>query len=389
VKVALLGPYPVDPRVPAGQPPLPGGVDAVVLALARGLARWPGLELRVITAVSGLTTPVQVDGGGFLLSCVPRPRGGRLTGQRQVVRNLRQQIAAFAPDVVHGHIAGIYARAALVSGRPAVITLHGVICREMQQAWPTSSWPTRLRWLSDALFERAVIRRAPEIIAISPYIVAEFHGRTRARFHGVENPVDDRFFAVKAPPPGRERLLCVARLIPRKGILALVRAFGQLAQARPAAILVVVGETETAPDYTAQCRALAAELGVAERVEFTGALSPDAVLAQYAASDLVLLSSEQETAPVSIAEAMAIGRAVVATDVGGCAAMVADGVTGHVVPPRDPVALAATAGALLADPVRLARMGQAARAAAEARFRLDAVVEATLAVYRHTLEGKA
>lgn len=383
-----MGPYPVDPRAPAGQPPLPGGVDAVVLALADGLARRPGIEVSVITAVSGLTAPVRVDGGRFPVYCVPRPRGGRLTGQRAVIGCLCQQITASAPDIVHAHIAGIYGRAALLSQRPAVLTLHGVIYREMRQAWPTSNWPARLRWLSDALLERAVVRRAPEIIAISPYIVAEFRRQTGARFHMVENPVDDRFFIADALPLCRQRLLYVGRVIPRKGILALLHAFGQIAQARPAATLTLVGEMTTDPGYTARCHTLVSELGVADRVRFAGALPPAAVLQEYAASDLVLLASEQETAPVSIAEAMAAGRAVVATDVGGCAAMVADGVTGRIVPARDPGALAAAVSGLLAEPERLAQMGLAARAAAEARFRRDAVVEATLAVYRQILEGR-
>lgn len=386
MKIALLGPYPVDPAAPAGQPPLPGGVDAVVLALARGLARRPDLDISVVTAVPGLAAAVRVDGDGYPVFCVPRPRGGRLTGQRQVVASLRGQLAAFAPDIVHAHIAGIYARAALTSGLPAVITLHGIIYREMQQAWPNTPWPTRLRWLSDALAERAVVRQAREIIAISPYVLTEFRGQTRARVHTVENPVADRFFTAAAPPPGRDRLLCVARIIPRKGILALIRAFALIAQARPAATLALVGETAAEPGYAEQCRALAQTLGVADRVTFLGGQPPAAVLAQYTACDVVLLASEQETAPVSIAEALAAGRPVVTTDVGGCAAMVADGVTGRVVPPRNPAALAEAVLALLVDPASCARMGQAAHATAAARFRLDAVVDATLAVYRSILE---
>jgi glycosyltransferase involved in cell wall biosynthesis len=99
----------------------------------------------------------------------------------------------------------------------------------------------------------------------------------------------------------------------------------------------------------------------------------------------VALASEQETAPVSIAEAMAAGRPVVTTDVGGCAAMVPHGVTGWVVPPRDPAALADALIALLADPAACAAMGQAGRAAAEARFRLAPVVEATVGVYLQVL----
>ena len=131
----------------------------------------------------------------------------------------------------------------------------------------------------------------------------------------------------------------------------------------------------------------AADLGVAGKVTFTGALPPDAIKAHLAAADIVLLASEQETAPVTIAEAMAAGRPVVATDVGGCAAMVADGATGRIVPPKDPRALAAAVTDLLADPARCAALGQAGRAAAEARFRLSAVIDATTAVYRRVLEG--
>jgi glycosyltransferase involved in cell wall biosynthesis len=110
-------------------------------------------------------------------------------------------------------------------------------------------------------------------------------------------------------------------------------------------------------------------------------------VSHYAAADGVVLASEQETASVTIAEAMAMGRPVVATDVGGSATMVADGVTGRIVPPRDPQALAAALGELLADTARSTALGQAGRAVAEARFRLSAVTDATLAVYRSILEG--
>ena len=235
--------------------------------------------------------------------------------------------------------------------------------------------------LADARFERSVIRRAREIIAISPYVLDVFRRRTHARFHLIENPVDGRFFTVTDPPPGRDRLLCVGRVIPRKGILALIEAFAQVARTRLDATLVIAGETETDLVYVERCRERVAALGLADRVRFTGGLAPDAVRTEYAACDLALLASEQETAPVTIAEAMAAGRAVVTTDVGGCAAMVEDGVNGRVVPPRAPAALAAAVLELLAAPEHLREMGQAARTAAERRFRLDAVVEATVNVY--------
>ncbi len=390
MKVALLGPYPIDPAAPAGHPPLPGGVDAVVLALAQGLARHPEIEVDVITALPDLQRRLWVGGDGFPIFCVPRPRGGRLTGQRAVVAELCAQVRSLEPDIVHAHIAGIYARAALETGLPAVITLHGIIRREMEQAWPAVPWPTRLRWLSDARAEDGVLAAAREIIAISPYVLAECRDKTAGRFHLVENPVADVFFDGVAPPaPGHQRVLCVARVIPRKGILALIEAFATIAQAHPQATLALVGEMNSAPEYAAACRARAAALGMADRVAFLGALPPEQVRTEYAAADVFALASEQETAPVSIAEAMAMGRPVVTTDVGGCAAMVEHGVTGLVVPPRDGAALAGALAALLTDPSRAARMGQAGRKAARTRFRLGPVVKRTLAVYEQVLSTAA
>jgi glycosyltransferase involved in cell wall biosynthesis len=171
--------------------------------------------------------------------------------------------------------------------------------------------------------------------------------------------------------------------------MALIEAFAQIVQARRGATLVIAGETETDPAYVERCRARVAAAGLADRVRFTGGLTPEAVRAEYAACDLVLLASEQETAPVTIAEAMAAGRAVVTTDVGGCAAMVEDGVCGRAVPPGAPAALAAAALELLDAPGRIREMGQAARAAAERRFRLEAVADATVNVYRAVLAAAA
>jgi glycosyltransferase involved in cell wall biosynthesis len=90
--------------------------------------------------------------------------------------------------------------------------------------------------------------------------------------------------------------------------------------------------------------------------------------ALYAGLDLVLLTSDNEGMPTSIIEAMAAGKPVVATDVGGVRSLVADGETGFLVPPRDPDALASACLRLLGDPAACERMGAAARRAVYPRF---------------------
>jgi glycosyltransferase involved in cell wall biosynthesis len=98
--------------------------------------------------------------------------------------------------------------------------------------------------------------------------------------------------------------------------------------------------------------------------------------------DLFVSASWAESFPYSILEAMAAGLAVVATDVGGCGEAVEHGVTGLLVPPRDPAALGAAIGALLADPARRQELGAAGRRRQRERFTLERMVEGTLQVYR-------
>ena len=101
-----------------------------------------------------------------------------------------------------------------------------------------------------------------------------------------------------------------------------------------------------------------------------------------------MVSSDNEGTPVSAIEAMAAGRAVVATRVGGLADLVADGSTGCLVPPRDAGALAAAIAGLLADPAARERMGREARLAASGRYRAERLVADVAQLYEELLAVK-
>jgi glycosyltransferase involved in cell wall biosynthesis len=109
------------------------------------------------------------------------------------------------------------------------------------------------------------------------------------------------------------------------------------------------------------------------------------VAALLAAADLFCLTSRREGVPVSILEAMAAGRAVVATDVGGVREQVVEGETALLVPPGDPGAFARAVAALLADPARRGAFGAAGQARARARFTVERAAAAIAAVYAELL----
>lgn len=165
---------------------------------------------------------------------------------------------------------------------------------------------------------------------------------------------------------------CLARLSPEKGVDLLVRALGEL----PGVSALVLGD---GPERAA-LEALAAAGGVTDRVRFAGWVDDPG--AHLLSSDLLVLPSRYEALPLAVIEGMLAGLPVIAADVGSVAEIVQDGVTGVLVAPDDPAALAAAIGALLADPERRAQMGLAGREAARASYSLHAMAAAYEQLYR-------
>ncbi|MEV7679668.1 glycosyltransferase [Streptomyces sp. NPDC088341] len=183
---------------------------------------------------------------------------------------------------------------------------------------------------------------------------------------------------------GPGTLVWVGRIEPAKDLVSLLHAFAAVHAAEPGTRLRIVGAPAQGPGaaaYLAHCRALAAQLFPDEAVdahtagenpvsfeEIGGPETPELPDA-YAAGDVVVLSSVVEGFPISLVEAMFCGRATVSTDVGAVVEVI--GGTGLVVPPRNPRALADACTALLRDPERRERLGEAARARARELFTVE------------------
>lgn len=184
-------------------------------------------------------------------------------------------------------------------------------------------------------------------------------------------------------PPDVAVVGTVARLRAEKGLDLLIRALAEPSAGASAtwrtAHLLIVGD---GPEEGA-LRALACELGIAERVRFAGNL-PDPRDA-YRALDLFALSSHTEQMPISLLEAMGCGLAAVSTAVGDVATMIAPENRDFVVDSREPAALAAALRSLLDEPVRRAAIGAANRAKALAEYDLATMVQRYQALYDELL----
>jgi glycosyltransferase involved in cell wall biosynthesis len=150
-----------------------------------------------------------------------------------------------------------------------------------------------------------------------------------------------------------------------------LEAARRVLERHPAACFRIVGDGPR----RAELESMAADLGIAARVEFLG-IRPD-VDEIVRRSDVLALSSHpyRETLPVCVLEAMASGVPAAATDVGSVRDIIEDGRTGRVVRPGDPAALAEAVSGLLADPARRAAMGRAAREEVLSRYSRDAMID--------------
>ncbi len=185
-------------------------------------------------------------------------------------------------------------------------------------------------------------------------------------------------------PNGAVLLGTIANLFPRKGYEVMLRALPAIVRAVPTVHYVIVGSDDN--DYAGQLKRLAHELKIADRVHIVGFQDP--VQPFLASLDLYVHPALMEGFGIAVVEAMAMGKAVVATTTGGLPEVVAQGETGLLVPPGDIESLAATVVSLLLDRVRREQMGRNGRARAHERFSLGASVAQMEQLYGEVLAAQ-
>jgi len=189
--------------------------------------------------------------------------------------------------------------------------------------------------------------------------------------------------------PAKARVVgMIGRLGYEKGHQTLLEAMKILSDGFPDLWVLMVGGHVFDDDQwiPARLREAAANLGLSDRVVFTG--HQDNVVPFYAALDIFVLATDREACGRVLFEAMAMGKPVIGTDNGGTPEIVVDGETGLLFPYGDARALADKIGWLLERPYEMTRMGQAGRRRIEAHFTIEQYMEKTQRVYLELLEGK-
>ena len=227
---------------------------------------------------------------------------------------------------------------------------------------------------------RGILSRARAVISVSRASASFISRIYSGPVFVIPNGVDTAVFAPPRNAPGAPRALFVGRLVHRKGVHVLIRAFRLVQREVAGAELVIAGKGP----LLRPLRALARRLGV--NAQFTGYVSPQELPELYRSARVFAMPSlYAEAFGVTALEAMASGLPVVATACGGLTEVVSNGETGLLVKPGDEKSLAGALALLLSDP-RLSRlMGLRARRAAVDRFDWSVVAEKVVRVYARIL----
>ena len=302
------------------------------------------------------------------------------TDDDAAVRALAEALAPWEPEVVHNHMYRaevVGTRAAYLLGekgckRPAVLsTVHS----------------SRIRCAEDRQTLRRLTPLMDRLIVVSKAIEQKIReeGRDGTPVSLIYNGVDLERYNHQQPcctlhedyeiPESSPIVGVVARLEAEKGHRTLLDAWPTVQAVHPEAWLLVVGEGSERDALEAQ----AAGLGISERVVFAG--RREDVPAVTAALDVSVLPSYREAQGLSVLEAMALSRPVVASRVGGIPEMIEDGVSGLLVPPNDPEALAGAINRLLSDHPLADMLARRGHDVVHERFCVELMVGAVESLY--------
>ena len=339
--------------MPVYYPPHKGGVEAYAHELHRRMLEAdPDLRITVFTSAVGAPAGVERLGdrwtvvrwpGREVISHYPVPYPG-FTGK------LRELCGPDTVLMTHTRFYWPHLWASLFAKRTGLRRLH-----VEHGSSPVQSGGWFVRFVAatvDLVTSQPVLRWADGVVAVSQSaarFVRDLAKReAKVLYRGMELPEG----VVSRPDDADGPVACyVGRLINGKGVADLLVATATLHRRGVPLKLRLCGDGPAAADLRAQV----ARLGLAEHVVFLGEVDHDTALREMASATLFVNPSWTEGLPTTVLEAASIGCTVVATDVGGTAEIVDSGVTGWLVPARDPGALATALEAAVSDPEREAR----------------------------------
>lgn len=381
MRLAMIGPYPIDGDVNK----ISGGVQAVIVNMIKGLSRFKDLDIHIVTASFFIDKEVDFASGGINVHAVPLDRRfGNITLYSNTRKRLCKKINDLRPDLVHTHMFGYYTLAALDSGHDKVIiSTHGISNGNWGLSYGIVE-RTR-RYLQDYIYIQCV-KKAENIITNSLFARKALARFGKKRMYELNNPISDAFFGMDNNSEENGRILFVGNVCEAKGIMTILQALNIIKKRFENIKLVIAGNTADQDFYYRATRFIK-ENGLGRFVDFLGHLDDNGLKEEYKRASVFVFPSQQDVAPLAVLQAMAAGKAIVASRVGGIPYMIDDGINGFLIEKKDHHALAEKIGLFIKDDNLRRMLGFNAQKKISDDYRIDAVTDRLYKIYQDIWRG--
>lgn len=357
-----------------------------IVALARALAERQDIDLHVITSCSGISKTQSVLKNGTTFHVIRHTfpftvrgfpeymRLDLLTRYAQLRRRVNQLLQVLQPDVIHVHgTENGYGLAVINANTPTIVSIQGVV-NELARVAPSMFYTLQSR------IERTVIRNASYFGSRTAWANSFIRKlNSAATIYDLPEAIHPLFFN-RTGGEANANVLIVGSIVQRKGIEDALRAMSIVISACPCAKLLVVGVG--AAHYLEELKRLAHLAQIENNVEWLGFRKAEEVAELHNVSAVLIQPSHLDNSPNSVAEAMASGLPVIASNVGGIPSMIENDVTGLLIEPGNHRRLAEAILSLLRNGAERQRLAGCARKVAFERHFPSHVAEKTMNVYR-------
>ena len=347
-------------------------------ALFEGFQMLADVEVHVISCIrKAIKSPYKVGENIYFHSVFVPKIGWMSSGYYGCSRAIRSLCAEIKPDIVHGQGAERdCAIAAVLSGFPNIITLHGNMRVHARRVQHSKSIYHQLA----AVLETFCLKRTNGVVAISSYTEKLVIGLASKTWL-LPNAVDSRFFDIILSPPPIPRFLFVGSLDERKNPLGLLKACAPFLKTNRCS-LTLAGQFDPAGEYGMAFRS---EADVLPNIEYLGFLGRDKLAAEFAKSSVLILPTFEDNCPMVVLEAMAAGLPVAASRVGGVPDLVDHDVTGLLFDPENMENIRECIEFLISNPEFRSTAGQAGKRKALEEFHPSRIAQRHIEIYQEVL----
>lgn len=361
-----------------------GGVMQASMRLIRALAKSGKVDLYIVTQTLQVKKEERKKEDNLTIIFLPYyfKKNDAVIFYGGFRRRLRRIINELKPDLVHAQGNTQFIFSAIKAPLPHLVTIHGLYRNEMKVFKSRLSRREYFKKLIAVGFEKYYISRINNLIAITSEISDIVRKRSsNVRIFRIDNAIDDNFFSLVNTNNGPV-ILFVAAITYRKGLHILLKAFVSLARQIPSIKCRIAGVEHWDPCYVNSMKQDYASYIKTGQISFLGPITQKQLYDEMSASSLLCLPSLSESAPMVIAQAMAAGKVVVASRIGGIPDMISEGITGKLAIPGNVDNLVECIANIIVDKEQLRKIGEKAKEAAMKKYYSEAVVAKTIQAYR-------